>query len=141
MLRHRHCTSTYSHYPVFQQRKSLPPAKPTSASKYPGIRRNTGFSSKKSSCQGIPSLDWEDPLEKEMATHSSTLAWDIYVQRSLADYSPWDCKRVRHDLVTKQQRKCRNTEPASARLERALDLESGNPDSHEQLGSQGNSSR
>ena len=24
-----------------------------------------------------PSLGWEDPLEKEMATHSSTLAWKI----------------------------------------------------------------
>ena len=23
------------------------------------------------------SLDWEDPLEKEMATHSSILAWEI----------------------------------------------------------------
>ena len=23
------------------------------------------------------SLGWEDPLEKEMATHSSTLAWEI----------------------------------------------------------------
>ena len=23
----------------------------------------------------IQSLGWEDPLEKEMATHSSTLAW------------------------------------------------------------------
>ena len=23
------------------------------------------------------SLDWEDPLEKEVATHSSTLAWEI----------------------------------------------------------------
>ena len=22
-------------------------------------------------------LDWEDPLEKEMATHSSILAWEI----------------------------------------------------------------
>ena len=22
-------------------------------------------------------LDWEDPLEKEMTTHSSTLAWKI----------------------------------------------------------------
>ena len=22
-------------------------------------------------------LDWEDPVEKEMATHSSTLAWKI----------------------------------------------------------------
>ena len=25
----------------------------------------------------VRSLDWEDPLEKEMATHSSTLAWEI----------------------------------------------------------------
>ena len=25
----------------------------------------------------VPSLGWEDPLEKEMATHSSTLAWKI----------------------------------------------------------------
>ena len=27
--------------------------------------------------QEIPSLGKEDPLEKEMATHSSTLAWEI----------------------------------------------------------------
>ena len=25
----------------------------------------------------FPTLDWEDLLEKEMATHSSTLAWNI----------------------------------------------------------------
>ena len=25
----------------------------------------------------VQSLDWEDPLEKEMATHSSILAWII----------------------------------------------------------------
>ena len=25
----------------------------------------------------VESLDWEDPLEKEMATHSSILAWEI----------------------------------------------------------------
>ena len=25
----------------------------------------------------VPSLDWEDPLEKEMATYSSILAWEI----------------------------------------------------------------
>ena len=33
----------------------------------------------------------EDPLEKEMATHSSTLAWKM-PWRSLAGYCPWDCK-------------------------------------------------
>ena len=25
----------------------------------------------------VPSLSWEDPLEKEMANHSSILAWEI----------------------------------------------------------------
>jgi len=30
----------------------------------------------------------EDPLEKEMATHSSFLAWGIPWTESLADYSP-----------------------------------------------------
>ena len=25
----------------------------------------------------VRSLGWEDPLEKEMATHSSVLAWEI----------------------------------------------------------------
>ena len=30
----------------------------------------------------------EDPLEKEMATHSSILAWKSHGQKSLADYSP-----------------------------------------------------
>jgi len=25
----------------------------------------------------VPSLDWEDPLERGMATHSSILAWRI----------------------------------------------------------------
>ena len=35
----------------------------------------------------VRSLGREDPLEKEMATHSSILAW-----RSLVGYSPWGCK-------------------------------------------------
>jgi len=26
---------------------------------------------------GVPSLDWEDPLEQGMATHTSILAWRI----------------------------------------------------------------
>ena len=36
----------------------------------------------------IRSLGWEDSLEKEMAAHSSTLAWKIHGQRSLLGYSP-----------------------------------------------------
>ena len=31
----------------------------------------------------------EDPLEKEMAAHSSILAGKSHGQRSLAGYSPW----------------------------------------------------
>ena len=34
----------------------------------------------------IPSLGWEDPLEEEMATHSSILDWRIHGQRSLVGY-------------------------------------------------------
>ena len=48
----------------------------------------------------VQSLGREDPPEKEMATHSSILAQEIG-QRSLTGYSPWGCKRVRHDLVAK----------------------------------------
>ena len=33
------------------------------------------------------------PLEKEMATHSNTLAWKSHGWRSLADYSPRDRKK------------------------------------------------
>ena len=32
-------------------------------------------------------LDWEDPLEKEMATHFSPLAWKIPWTEELVDYS------------------------------------------------------
>ena len=38
-------------------------------------------------------LGCEDPLEEEMATHSSMLAWEkSHGQRSLAGYSPWSHK-------------------------------------------------
>jgi len=36
----------------------------------------------------VRSLGWEDPLEKEMANHSRTLAWKTPGQRSLVGYSP-----------------------------------------------------
>ena len=37
----------------------------------------------------VQSLGQGDPLEKEMATHSSILAWESHGQRSLPGYSPW----------------------------------------------------
>ena len=43
----------------------------------------------------IQSLGLEDPLEKEMATHSSTLSGKIYGQISLVAYSLRGCKRAR----------------------------------------------
>ena len=40
----------------------------------------------------VRSLGWEDPLEKKMETYPGILIWRIpNGQRSLADYSPWDC--------------------------------------------------
>ena len=40
----------------------------------------------------VQSLGQEDPLEEEMATHSSILAWEIHGQRSLVGCSPWGSK-------------------------------------------------
>ena len=37
---------------------------------------------------GVLSLGQEDPLEKEMATHSSILAWEIPWTEVLVGYSP-----------------------------------------------------
>ena len=42
----------------------------------------------------VQSLVWEDPLEKEMAIHSSTIAWKFHGQRSLVGYSLWGCKEL-----------------------------------------------
>ena len=37
-------------------------------------------------------LGWEDPLEKEMAVHSSTVAWKIPWTEKPVGYSPWGRK-------------------------------------------------
>ena len=42
----------------------------------------------------VQSLGQEDPLEEEMTTHSSILAWIIPWTESLAGYSPWGCKEL-----------------------------------------------
>ena len=42
----------------------------------------------------VQSLDWEDHLEKEMATHSRTLAWRIPIRQSLVGYSLWGYKEL-----------------------------------------------
>ena len=40
----------------------------------------------------VQSLGWEDPLEKETATHSSILAWKIPWTEEPVGYSPWGFK-------------------------------------------------
>ena len=52
----------------------------------------------------VGSLGWEDPLEKEMATHSSILAWRIPLAEEPGRLQSTGSQRVRHDLTTKQHR-------------------------------------
>ena len=50
----------------------------------------------------VPSLGWEDPLEKGMAIHTSILAWEIPWTEELAGYTPWGRKESDTILTTKQ---------------------------------------
>ena len=50
-------------------------------------------------------LGREDPLEKEMATHSSILARKIPWTEEPGALQSMRCKRVGYDLVTKPQQK------------------------------------
>ena len=53
----------------------------------------------------VRSLDEEDPLEKEMVTHSSILAWEIpWIEEPNGLHSPWGHKESN---TTKQQRRQR----------------------------------
>ena len=45
----------------------------------------------------IPSLGQEDPLEKEIATHSSVLAWRIPCTEELGGLQSMGLQRVGHD--------------------------------------------
>ena len=46
------------------------------------------------------SLGWEDPLEKEMAIHSSILIWKIPRTEEPGGLKSIGSQRVRHDFVT-----------------------------------------
>ena len=50
----------------------------------------------------VQSLSQEDPLEKEMATHSSILAWEIPWKVESGGLESMGSQRVRYDLVTKR---------------------------------------
>ena len=45
----------------------------------------------------VRSLGWEDPLEKEMATHSSILAWKIPWTGDPGRLQSIQSQRARHD--------------------------------------------
>ena len=53
----------------------------------------------------VQSLNQEDPLEKELATQSSILAWEIQMIEEPGELLCMGSQRVRHDLVTKQMTK------------------------------------
>ena len=48
-------------------------------------------------------LGREVPLEKKMATHASSLAWEILWTEEPGGLQSMESQRVGHDLATKQQ--------------------------------------
>ena len=51
----------------------------------------------------VQSLCPEDPLEKETATHSSFLAWEIPRTEEPGRLQPMGLQRIEHDLATEQK--------------------------------------
>ena len=63
------------------------------------------LSGKESACfqeRQVHFLGWEESLEKEMATHSGILAWEIPCTEIVTGCSPWGCRVAGYHLVTKQ---------------------------------------
>ena len=52
----------------------------------------------------VRSLDWEDSLAKEMATHSGTLAWKIPWKEKPGRLQSMESQRVGHDWATSLSR-------------------------------------
>ena len=53
----------------------------------------------------IPTLGWEDPLEKEMTTHSSILAWEIPWAEEIGGLQSMGLQRVVHNRAQHWRRK------------------------------------
>ena len=74
---------------------------PAQTVKNPSAMRNTW----------VQSLDWEDPLEKGMAAHSSSCLENCHGQGSLVGYSPWGRKEsdttehnnIKTDFITREK--------------------------------------
>ena len=50
----------------------------------------------------VRSLGWEGSLEKEMATHSHILVWEMPRTEDSAGLQSMGLQRARHDLATEQ---------------------------------------
>ena len=48
-------------------------------------------------------LGWELPLEKEIATHSNILAWEIPWEEQRGGLQSMGSQKIGHNLATKQQ--------------------------------------
>ena len=56
----------------------------------------------------VQSQSQKDPHKKEMTIHFNVLAWENLMERGPDGYRLWGHKRVRYDLVTKQQQQQNN---------------------------------
>ena len=52
----------------------------------------------------VRSWGWEEPLEKEIATHSSILAWEIPWREEPGIRQSMELQRIGHNLAIKQLR-------------------------------------
>ena len=60
----------------------------------------------------VRSLDEEDPLKKEKATHSSVLAWEIPWTEEPGGLQSMGSQCVGHDLVTELNTKMTSSAPS-----------------------------
>ena len=56
----------------------------------------------------VQSVGWEDPLEKQMETHSSIPAWRIPWTEEPGGLQSMESQRIRHNWVTNTQSKLTN---------------------------------
>ena len=82
----------------------------------------------------VRSLSQEDPLEKEVATHSSILAWEILCTEGAWWATVYEVERVRCDLETNQQQKLVTNLWALQLLDRLLHVSEVSCGSGRQLG-------
>ena len=65
--------------------------------RYAGLEGTSGGSDSKEPACNVGDLSQEDPLEKEMATHCSILAWRIPWTEELGGLQSMALQRVKHD--------------------------------------------